>query len=73
MPEGVSRRERRHGKNVPSSLPRRALPMAQSVSRISPTSAALAWEKRLASSVAVAGSFDVASAVLTALARSDSH
>ena len=48
------------------------MPIAQSVSRISPTSAGLARAKRLASSGAVTGSFTVARAVLTALTRSDS-
>jgi hypothetical protein len=57
---------------VPSPLPGRAFPTAQSVSKISPTSAALARANRLAISGAVTGSITVASAVLTALTRSDS-
>ena len=61
-----------HGKYVLSALPRRAFPTAQSVSRISPTSAGVARAKRRAISGAVTGSFTVASAVLTALTRSDS-
>ena len=59
------------GRNVPSALPRRVLPTAQSVSRISPESAALARAKRLAISAAVTGSFTPAKATLTALTRSD--
>ncbi len=70
------------GRNVPSALvcpavalaeggPRRALPIMHSVSRISPTSAALARAERLAISAAVTGSFTLATTVLTALTRSD--
>ena len=61
-----------HGRNVPSALARRAFPTAQRVSKISPTSPALARAKRLAISAAVTGSFTVASAALSALTRSDS-
>jgi hypothetical protein len=50
------------GRNVPSAWPRRALPAAQSVSKISPTSAALARAKRLAISRAVPGSSTAAKA-----------
>jgi hypothetical protein len=71
-----------HGRYVASPLawsevglaesgPRRALPTAQSVSRIWATSAALARVKRLAISAAVTGSFTPAKAPLTALTRSD--
>jgi hypothetical protein len=45
------------GRNVPSVWPRRALPIAHRVSRISPTSGTLAHAKRLAISRAVTGSF----------------
>ena len=45
-----------HGKYVPAPLPRRPLPTAPSVSRISPTSDALARANRWAISGAVPGS-----------------